>query len=407
MLQSKCPWTQRDAAWGHPRGMAHRVVVLAALCLLASGLPGQDASKSRTPKPAAKAAVRLPASPDVAQPIRVVAYNEKQQQTGTGWALPMNGGYVVARSLLANSIRAELEFTDEMRSAIEEVGGEDVEGNLILVFTGTAPEKEIEVSNEVTLVADDSTPNASPMRIECGGESYTLDDKQVRDIPVFGLVYLGRAGHREPISGCPMFDGSGAVQAVVVWDNPFGRPSAALVPASRMAKLRQGRRTNWEEWRAAQMEPSRRLRNSLTSEAIQDIWRGDYSLANESLTWLLENNPEDARGWFYRGYARAMSGKRQLAIADYEASLRFEPANAEARFSLGFSYALMRRLEEAKEQIAALEPLDEALADRLRLLVDAMAPDDPHEHPELPEGDTAVPAESTPAVNAPAGKPTP
>lgn len=399
---SKSQRTQREGDWDHPRSMALRAVALALLCFQVSGLSGQEASKSRAASPAAKSSVSRSTMPSAAQPVRVVAYNEKQQRTGTGWALPINGGYVVARSLLANSTRAELEFTDEMRSVIEAVAGEDVEANLVLVFSGSAPEKEIEVSNAVTLVSDDLTPSASPMRIECGGESYILNDKVVRDIPVFGLVYLGRTGHREPISGCPMRDGNGAVQALVVWDNPFGHPSAALLPASRMAKLQEEPRTNWETWRTAQMEPSRRLRNSLISEALQDIWRGDYSLANESLTWLLENNPEDARGWFYRGYARAMSGKRQLAILDYEASVRFDPANAEARFSLGFSYALMRRLDEAREQIEALEPLDEALADRLRLLVDAMAPDEDAEHPESSEGATAPPAESTPAENTPA-----
>ena len=62
----------------------------------------------------------------------------------------------------------------------------------------------------------------------------------------------------------------------------------------------------------------------------------------------------------------------------------------------------MRRLDEAKEQIEALEPLDEALADRLRLLVDAMAPDEDAEHQESSEGATAPPAESTPAENTPA-----
>jgi hypothetical protein len=81
---------------------------------------------------------------------------------------------------------------------------------------------------------------------------------------------------------------------------------------------------------------------------------------------------------------------------DYENAVYFEPANAEARFSLGFSYALVHRVPEAKEQLAALETLDEALAERLRTLLDAMTEPD-HGAPTAVES----PQEATPAAEAP------
>ena len=78
--------------------------------------PGATAAATATPSPV---------------PIR--AYNEKGQLTGSGWALPLDGAYITVRSLLANAARAELVFSEEMPAPVAEVGGEDIEGNLVRI----------------------------------------------------------------------------------------------------------------------------------------------------------------------------------------------------------------------------------------------------------------------------------
>lgn len=348
------------------------------------------------------------------RPVPVLAYNANDQLTGSGWALPLNGAYVTVRSLLANAVRAELVLTEEMREAVEEVGGEDIEGNLVVVSveasTPTHPvagqssvnrsDSPIGTTSSVSLFAEAADSGSREVTISCGTTAYPLRERQVRDIPVFGLVMLGETRHRDSIAGCPVLDADGALQAIVVWENPFGHPSAALVPAVRATQLSASPRKPWQEWRAAQQQPDLNLRNGLLSEALADIWREHYDLAQESLTFLLEKNPTDARGWYYRGYSRAMSGKRKLAIMDYENAVHFDPGNAEARFSLGFSYALVHRVPEAREQVAALEALDAASALRLRFLVDAMVEsghDDARaiEEPK-PKGSEATPNDAAP-----------
>ncbi len=318
-------------------------------------------------------------------PVPIRAYNEKGQLTGSGWALPLDGAYITVRSLLANAARAELVFSEEMPATVAEVGGEDIEGNLVRIAvnrpadprTGSgdtppqAPVSEFTSSGQTPQWSEASNSGSTELRISCGVASYPLRDLRIRDIPVFGLAFTAETRHREPIAGCAVLGGKRALEAIVVWEDPFGRPSAALVPASRAVRLKATPRIPWSEWRAAQ-QPEIRLRASLLSEALTDIWREHYDLAQENLSYLLERNPTDAHGWYYRGYARAMSGKRKLAVIDYENAVHFEPGNAEARFSLGFSYALLRRIPDAREQVTALEALDETLAGRLRTLVDSI-----------------------------------
>lgn len=353
--------------------------------LLSAALFAQQATPLKEPRPT---------------PLPVRAYNEKGQLTGQGWAIPVQGGYVTVRSLLANAARAEVVLSEEMTAAVEAVGAEDVEGNLVMVSAGGAPSQAFEISPSASLLGEESTADAAKPELRCGADTHLLKERVSRDIPVFGLVYLGQTKHREPLGGCPVLDAGGAIEAVVVWENPFGRPSAALVPAVRLSRLTMDPSQPWDSWRSARQQPGVRLRESLLSEALSDIWRGDYALAIESLTFLLEKNPEDARGWYYRGYARAMSGNRNLALGDYEYAVHYEPGNAEMRFSLGFTYVLLRRTIEAKEQVKELEALDPALAERLGFLLGAIAESENHGEDDDPDDgllpDWTQPAEAPP-----------
>jgi hypothetical protein len=343
-------------------------------------------------------------------PLVVRAYNEKGQLTGRGWAVPVQGGYVTVRSLLSNAARAEIVLSAEMTAEIDAVGSEDVEGNLVVVSAGTPPPAWFRISSSSSLVGEDSGTDAAPPALRCGEDRFVLKGRQSRDIPVFGLVVLGKTGHREPLGGCPILDAEGAVEAVVVWENPFGQPSAALLPAARLEQLSMDPSQPWAAWRANSQQPAVRLRDSLLGEALQDLWRGDYALAVENLTFLLEKNPEHARAWYYRGYARAMSGSRDLAMGDYENAVHFEPTNADMRFSLGFTYVLLRRSLEAKEQVKELEALDPALAERLGFLLDAIVESEHGEDaddamPDAPPGEPTASPSTAPTVPQPVPPP--
>jgi hypothetical protein len=357
----------------------------------------QQPPPSKTPEPA-------PA------PLVVRAFNEKGQLTGRGWAMPVQGGYVTNRSLLSNAARAEIVLSDEMTAEIDAVGSEDVEGNLMVVSAGTPPATWFRISGSSSLLGEESGGDAPPPALRCGKDRFVLKGRQSRDIPVFGLVVLGQTGHREPLGGCPIVDAAGAVEAVVVWENPFGQPSAALVPAARLARLSMDPSQPWAAWRAASQQPAVRLRDSLLSEALEDLWRGDYGLAAENLTFLLEKNPEHARAWYYRGYARAMSGSRELAMGDYENAVHFEPTNAEMRFSLGFTYVLLRRSLEAREQVKELEALDPALSERLGFLLGAIVESEHGDDagdamPDAPSGEPAAAPATAPTVPPPVPPP--
>lgn len=355
------------------------------------------------------------------RPVRVRVFNGKGQSTGSGWAIPFDGAYVTVRGLLASAARAELVLAGDSRMPIAEVGGEDIEGNLALITvaplpasptsaagaSGAPPTPQFTLSTGLSQFPREPQSQPAEVAVDCGSASYPLRERRIRDIPVFGLAFVGETKHREPIAGCPVLDREGAVEAIVVWEDPFGHPSAVLVPAARAARLSASPRIPWDQWRKTQQEPERRLHDSLLSEALTDIWREQYDLAQENLTFLLEQDPTDARGWYYRGYARAMSGKRKLALIDYENAVYFEPANAEARFSLGFSYALLHRIPDARQQVAMLESLDSAMAQRLRMVVDAVAESNhesgpaEHEAAQTPES----PVTAAPAAPAPESPP--
>ncbi|MCZ2156729.1 MAG: tetratricopeptide repeat protein [Bryobacterales bacterium] len=341
-------------------------------------------------------------------PVAIHALTRDGQILATGWALPFHGAYVAPRSLVAQAAHVELMLEGESGVPVRSVLGEDVEANLVLLATDpvgedpdsstanphiTKPPEQSESS------ASEVAPQQAQLTVSCGETTHRIDSWRARDIPVFGLAYTGELRFQEPVAGCPVLDSNGALQAVTVWENRFGSPSAAFVPAARLAQLERGSSATWEEWRESRQRPDRQLRDNLLSEALFDILCERYTFAQENLTFLLEKNPSDARGWYYRGYARAMSGQRRLAIIDYENAVYFEPDNAEARFSLGFNYALSHRADDARTQAVALRTLNATLAERLEALLDAVD-DSRHEAEDLPEQPEPVPPpETAPAPN--------
>ncbi len=318
-------------------------------------------------------------------PAIVRALNEKGGVIGEAYATPTANGYVTLRTPLAGAFRAEI-IEGDRRQEVTVVHGDDVERNLVVVSTAIEPGRP--VTAEVLTVTE-----SAQWTVRCGPqEAIPVQELSVRDLPSFGLIYLGRTAHGDSISGCPAWDEAGRWRGIVVWESPLARPSVAMVPASYALQLAGQTAKTWAEWRSTQSTEGTRFRNSLLIESLQDIWRAQYVSALENLTLLLGKRPTDARAWYYRGYAKAMSGDRYGAIEDYEQAVTHDPLYVDAHFSLGFSYLLLKRKLEATEQAKELDRLDEEMAMKLRMLIEAMS-----EHPagplEVDEGtEDATPA---------------
>ncbi|MCW5966620.1 MAG: tetratricopeptide repeat protein [Bryobacterales bacterium] len=320
-------------------------------------------------------------------PVQIRALNEKGGVAGYAYAIPIPGGYVTVRGLLAGAYRAEL-VEGERTQAITTVRGEDVERNLVVIGTEMDPSAVVEL--EPLAVTE-----PAQWKIRCGTQGeISVKEFVVRDLPAFGLVYLGRTAHGDTISGCPAWNEDGRWSGMVVWESPMARPSVVMVPASLAVPLAQKPEMPWEQWRAAQVAEGVRFRNSLLAEALQDIWRAQYASAIDNFSVLLEKHPADGRAWYYRGYAKAMSGDRAGAIEDYERAVQHDPTNADAHFSLGFSYLLLRRKLEATEQAKELDAIDEVMAMKLRMLIEAMSEPSPRAVEDFePDADSGSPAE--------------
>jgi hypothetical protein len=300
------------------------------------------------------------------QPASVWALNERGQVIGKAWATPIQGGYVTVRALLAGAHRAEI-VEGERKQPVTQVFGDSDERNLVVVGTAITPDIE---------AAPEDSPAIEPgeWQVHCeAGKPIPVKEGKLRDLPTFGIAYTGRTAHGDTISGCPVWDEKGQWQGVVVWESPMARPSVVVVPSAYVRALAKQPAQPWEDWRARQGEEGVRYRDSLLLEALQEIWRGQYSNALEGLSLIVEKNPRDGRVWYYRGYAKAMSGDRRGAMEDYEQAVFYDPKNADAHFSLGFTYMLMRREIEAREQAKELDDLDELMAAKLRILIDAMS----------------------------------
>lgn len=322
------------------------------------------------------------------------AYNEKGGVTGEAYATAVPGGYVTVRELLAGAYRAEI-VDGKQRQEVTAVRGEDVERNLIVVATEAQPAGEVEP--EALAVTE-----PSQWTIRCSAQpGIPVKEFTVRDLPTFGLVYLGRTAHGDSIQGCPAWDENGRWSGIVVWESPLARPSVALVPASHAAALGRHEAVSWTAWRAAQGAEGTRFRNSLLQEALQAIWRTQYANAIENLSLVIDKHPTHGRAWYYRGYAKAMSGDRRGAMEDYEEAVTHDPTNADAHFSLGFTYLLLKRKLEAQEQAKELDKLDAVMAMKLRMLIEAMSEPPPFSREdEEPDG---APADAEDSPEAPLG----
>lgn len=364
-----------------------------ALVALGATLAGQSSTQTTGIQASGTQAAGRPISQNstAIAPVQIRVIGEKGAVIANSWAIPLGGGYVTVRGVLAGAHKAEI-VEGERSQTVTHVRGEDIERNLLYVVTALEPESGANPSSIVVTEPE-------PWRIVCQqSESIPLNEMRVRDLPVFGLVYMGKTAHGDAIGGCPVWNDEQKWSGIVVWESPMARPSVAIVPALLAKPLESAPEQSWDQWRGKQAAEGARFRNSLILEGLQDIWREQYSSAIGTLSLLVEKNQRDGRAWYYRGYAKAMSGDRNGSMEDYEQAVLYEPDNADAHFSLGFTYLLLRRSLEAMEQAKALDEIDEVMAQKLRLLIDAMSesPERDAGYPEVVVPDPGTPQQENP-----------
>lgn len=84
--------------------------------------------------------------------------------------------------------------------------------------------------------------------------------------------------------------------------------------------------------------------------------RGDYAGAVEDLSAYVEVHSEDARGWFYLGVARLLSGTAVLAVADLEKARATRGSPPDASWYLALACLRAERIPRARavlEEVAA------------------------------------------------------
>jgi Flp pilus assembly protein TadD len=70
-----------------------------------------------------------------------------------------------------------------------------------------------------------------------------------------------------------------------------------------------------------------------------------------------EDNPQDAKGWYTKGYNLARQGKYDEAIENYDEAIRLDPQYANAWYAKGYALRLLGRTTEADAAFAKAKEL--------------------------------------------------
>ncbi len=88
----------------------------------------------------------------------------------------------------------------------------------------------------------------------------------------------------------------------------------------------------------------------------------DHAGALSDFTEAVTSDPENARGYFYRGITHRRLGNQSEALADLDRSLGIDPYNVEALRSRGELFLALGREEAADDDIRRLREIDPAIA---------------------------------------------
>ncbi|NYT01385.1 MAG: tetratricopeptide repeat protein [Methanosarcinales archaeon] len=87
----------------------------------------------------------------------------------------------------------------------------------------------------------------------------------------------------------------------------------------------------------------------LLHKGMDQVKRGEYELAMEYFSRVLEINPENPEAWNNQGVALFRLGQVEEALASWDRAVEFAPENMEALRNKAFVFRSLGRLEEALE----------------------------------------------------------
>jgi len=101
------------------------------------------------------------------------------------------------------------------------------------------------------------------------------------------------------------------------------------------------------------------------SKGIRAKRSKEWSVATASFRKAVELRPDYAEAWNELGYALRNTGNYPDSIKAYDEALRLKPRFPEALEYLGEAYVKMGRLDDARQVLERLKPLDRGRAKEL------------------------------------------
>ena len=105
---------------------------------------------------------------------------------------------------------------------------------------------------------------------------------------------------------------------------------------------------------------------AIYTDGYQRMKAGQYQEAIDAFERVIELNDQHAMAYTNMAYAYRQLGKYRRAVKLYKKALAIEPNLAEAHEYMGAALLAMGDVKQAKVHLAALEKLDDKLAESLR-----------------------------------------
>lgn len=183
----------------------------------------------------------------------------------------------------------------------------------------------------------------------------------------FGFVSrLDCGGPKDPDSE-PLYDEHGLLAGWHATRVVDGRNTAFAVPLARFDAISQTARMSVAEWN--------RSHDATKEEAYQRamgyLWMEDFDGALFYFQKAVDQDPQNARGWYHLAFAQGKNGHGKAKLACYKKAVELDPQFPPAHYYLGFSLLIGGDRDGAIAEYRKLKELDEGWASRLKLFLDA------------------------------------